>query len=83
MADPENHTLYVLRDIRAMIEALDRKIDRNQEQTNQRFDDVTERIEKLRKLAFGESVLGRYAAAEVEERLGAIEQRLSALEGHD
>lgn len=83
MADPENHTLYVLRDIRAMIEALDRKIDRNQEQTNQRFDDVTERIEKLRKLAFGESVLGRYAAAEVEERLDAIEQRLSALEGHD
>jgi hypothetical protein len=28
----------------------------------------------------GESVLGRYAAAEVEERLSAIEKRLAALE---
>ena len=32
----------------------------------------------------GKSVLGRYAAAEVEERLTAIEGRLSPLEGqHD
>jgi hypothetical protein len=28
----------------------------------------------------GESVLGRYATAEFEERLSAVEQRLSALE---
>jgi chaperonin cofactor prefoldin len=28
----------------------------------------------------GESVLGRYAAAEVEERLEALEKRLSTLE---
>jgi hypothetical protein len=28
----------------------------------------------------GESVLGRYTVAEVEERLGNLEQRVSALE---
>ncbi|RAI41642.1 hypothetical protein CH341_21220 [Rhodoplanes roseus] len=80
MADPENQTLHVLRDIRTVIEALSRNVDQNQAETNRRFDDVTDRIEKIRKLAFGESVLGRYAAGEVEERLDAIEQRLSDLE---
>ncbi|WP_146604564.1 hypothetical protein [Rhodoplanes roseus] len=70
----------MLRDIRTVIEALSRNVDQNQAETNRRFDDVTDRIEKIRKLAFGESVLGRYAAGEVEERLDAIEQRLSDLE---
>jgi hypothetical protein len=38
-------------------------------------------MDNLRQAINGESVLGRYAAAEVEERLGAIERRLDALEG--
>lgn len=55
------------------IDLLDRKGDRNHEELKQR-------IERLRKAAFGESVLGQYTVAEVEERLDAIEGRLSALE---
>jgi hypothetical protein len=34
----------------------------------------------VRQAAIGESVLGRYAAAEVEERLERIDKRLAALE---
>ena len=34
----------------------------------------------VKQAAFGESVLGRYAAAEVEERLDEIVRRLEALE---
>jgi hypothetical protein len=38
------------------------------------------KIDNVKQAAFGESVLGRYAAAEVEERLAEIERRLQALE---
>jgi hypothetical protein len=84
MAEPVNHTLHVLREFREefrefatktdnRFDTLERKVDRNHEELKQR-------IENLRQAAFGESVLGRYAAAEVEVRLSAIESRLSALE---
>ena len=84
MAEPVSHTLHVLREFREefrefasktdkCFNTLEKKIDRNHEELKQR-------IENLRQAAFGESILGRYAAAEVEERLSAIESRLSALE---
>jgi hypothetical protein len=73
MAEPDNHTHRLLREIRGAVSALDLKVDKNHAE-------LTERIENLRQAAFGESVLGRYAAAEVEDRLAAIEKRLSVLE---
>jgi hypothetical protein len=84
MAEPVNHTLHVLREFREefrefvaktdkSFDTLDKKVDRNHAE-------LKERVENLRQAAFGESVLGRYAAAEVEERLSAIESRLSTLE---
>jgi len=73
MAEPDNHTLRLLREMRAVLEGMSTKMDRN-------HDELKERIEKLRQAAFGESVLGRYAVAEVEERLSDIEKRLTALE---
>jgi hypothetical protein len=69
MAEP----LHVLREFREEFREFVAKTDRNHEE-------VKQRIENLRQAAFGESVLGRYAAAEVEDRLAAIERRLSALE---
>lgn len=81
MTDPENHTLRLLREIRSSIEALGLKVDQNQVDQARKFDQVIDRLESLRQAAFGESVLGRYAAAEVEERLAAIERRLAMLEG--
>ena len=76
MADPENHTVRLLREIRAALQALDDKVESGQV-------DVRSRLESLRQTVTGESVLGRYAAAEVDERLDAIEKRLSALEKAD
>ncbi len=84
MAEPENHTLRLLREIRSAIgaldnkvddkiTALDNKIDRNQEE-------LQKRIDSLRQAMLGESVLGRYATAEFDERLSTLEQRVSALE---
>jgi hypothetical protein len=74
MAEPENHTLRLLREIRVAIGALDNKIDRNQEE-------LQKRIDSIRQAMLGESVLGRYATAEFDERLSALEQRVAALEG--
>jgi hypothetical protein len=73
MADPDNHTLRLPRELRDAIASLDNKVDRNHEEVRERFD-------SLRKLMAGESVLGRYATAEFEERIAAIEERLLALE---
>ncbi|MGU3495567.1 hypothetical protein ACLBXM_16125 [Xanthobacteraceae bacterium A53D] len=40
----------------------------------------SKRLESLRQAMLGESVLGRYTVAEVEQRLDKIETRLAALE---
>jgi hypothetical protein len=41
--------------------------------TEERFDEIT-------RLLAGETVLGRYAAADVEKRLNALESRVASLE---
>jgi hypothetical protein len=77
MAEPENHTLRPLRelrdDIKGMEDRLEKKIDRNHEE-------IKEHLEALRKAFAGESILGRYATAEFEHRLTAAERRISDLE---
>jgi polyhydroxyalkanoate synthesis regulator phasin len=73
MADVENQTIHVLRELRAAIKSLDDKVDRG-------FADTRSRMESLRQAINGESVLGRYAASEVEERLESLEDRVSKLE---
>ncbi|MGL5362037.1 MAG: hypothetical protein ACRDBH_04105 [Bosea sp. (in: a-proteobacteria)] len=45
-----------------------------------RLERIEQRTENIRQAAFGESVMGRYMVAEVEERLEAIEKRLAAIE---
>ncbi|MGE0751583.1 MAG: hypothetical protein AB7K64_13485 [Variibacter sp.] len=73
MAEPENQTLHLLRDIRDSVRVVDEKVDHV-------HDDLTQRLKSLQQAMIGESVLGRYTVAEVEERLDAIEKRLSILE---
>jgi ABC-type phosphate transport system auxiliary subunit len=53
--------------------ALESKIDRNHEE-------LQKRIDGLRQTMLRESVLGRYATAAFDERLSALERRVSALE---
>jgi polyhydroxyalkanoate synthesis regulator phasin len=73
MAEPENRTLGLLREIRAAIKTMGTKIDGNHQE-------LKEQIDSLKRFAMGESVLGRYATAEFDERLEAIEKRVAALE---
>jgi uncharacterized protein Yka (UPF0111/DUF47 family) len=73
MSDPESHTLRVLREFREEFREFSSKTDRS-------FAQVQERFNSLQQAMLGESVLGRYATAEFEERLAALEQRISVLE---
>jgi chaperonin cofactor prefoldin len=81
MTEPENFTHRLLREMRAemtgQFEELRTEIGGLRDEVREN----TKRMESLKQAAFGESVLGRYAAAEVEERLERIEKRLETLEG--
>ncbi|SDN07071.1 hypothetical protein SAMN05216360_105272 [Methylobacterium phyllostachyos] len=80
MAEPQDMIVPLLREIRAEMSAGFERVDRKLEEHDARFDKLERRFDNLREAVNGESVLGRYAAAEVEERLEAIERRLAALE---
>ena len=80
MADVENQTIPVLHELRAAIKSLEGKVDTLDGKVDRGFDDVRSRMDSLRQAINGESVLGRYAASEVEERLEALESRVSKLE---
>lgn len=73
MAEPDDMILPLLRDMRV-------EMKREFADIKGRLDHLEGRFDNLRQAVNGESVLGRYAAAEVEERLERIEGRLSALE---
>lgn len=76
MAEPDNLVLKLLSEMRT---DSDRKFD----ETKSEFSDIRSRLESMRHAINGESVLGRYAAAEVEDRLEALERRIAKLEsGH-
>lgn len=80
MAGPDNHTLRLLREIREQNEATRGDLSQLRTEVREGFENVNERLRNLQQAMIGESVLGRYTVAEVEERLDKIEQRLSALE---
>ena len=75
MVEPESMILVLLREIRTEMSTRFDTMDG-------RFDRLEKRVDNIRQAMLGESVLGRYAVAEVEERLERIEKRLEALEGH-
>ncbi|TXM75550.1 hypothetical protein FV218_08355 [Methylobacterium sp. WL69] len=80
MAEPQDTILPLLREIRADLKAGFDRVDRKLEQHDARFDKLERRFDNLREAVNGESVLGRYAAAQFEERLEVIEKRLAVLE---
>jgi chaperonin cofactor prefoldin len=82
VAEPQDMILPLLQEMRRSMEERFDKIDRKLEAHDTRFERLEKRFDNLREAVNGESVLGRYAAAEVEERLEAIEKRLAALEKH-
>lgn len=83
MAEPGNQTLRLLRDIREAIRTVDAKVDGVDGKLEARFGQLKGRLDNIWQALNGESILGRYAVAEVDDRLEAIEKRLSDLEKAD
>jgi len=80
MAGPQDMILPLLREMRTAIRELGQNTAREFTVVKQRLDQIEGRLANMREAINGKSVLGRYAAAEVEERLDAIEKRLAVLE---
>ncbi|MBI5112171.1 hypothetical protein [Rhodoplanes serenus] len=87
MAEPENMTLVLLRELRSRMEtrfdSLDRKLaehDARFDAHDARFTALEKKIDTIKQAAFAESILGRYAVVDVEQRLTELEERLAALE---
>ena len=73
MADPGNHTLHLLREFRQEFKEFHKEFSEFRASADERFDELV-------RLFAGESVLGRYAAADVDKRLQALEKRIGKLE---
>jgi uncharacterized protein YoxC len=80
MATPENHTLRLLQEIRGSLRSVDQKVDGLSDKVDRIRDDLKNRVDDLTRVFAGESVLGRYAADDVDKRLEALEKRISVLE---
>jgi hypothetical protein len=80
MAEPDNMVLILLREIRAEMNERFSRMDGRFDGMDARFETLESKIDSVKQAAFGESVLGRYAVAEVEERLESMERRIRALE---
>jgi uncharacterized coiled-coil DUF342 family protein len=80
MAEPDNLVLSLLREMRTEITREFKDVRTQLREMDARLVALDSKVDNVKQVAFGESVLGRYAAAEVEERLAEIERRLQALE---
>lgn len=80
MADPKDMILPMLKELRDEMRTGFKNMHDFQNNVDARFDKLERRFDNLREAVNGESVLGRYAAAEVEDRLEKIERRLANLE---
>ncbi|MBN8997110.1 MAG: hypothetical protein J0H94_17975 [Rhizobiales bacterium] len=81
MAEPENQTLRILRDIREMLKDSEKRAGELEKKVDRNHGELKSRLDNIRQALNGESILGRYAVAEVDERLAALEKRVKALEG--
>jgi hypothetical protein len=80
MAEPENMVLVLLREMRADMTREFKDVKTQIREVDARLVAPDLKVDNVKQAAFGESLVGRYMAAEVEERLAAIEARLAALE---
>jgi len=80
MAEIEKQSIHIIRELRTAIKEMGSKVAAMDEKMDSGFTDIRSRMDSLRQAINGESVLGRYAASEVEERLEALETRVARLE---
>jgi hypothetical protein len=74
MSEPDNHALRLLKKLRDEMREEFAQVDRRYEAVDRRFDGLEQRLGGVTQAAFGESVLGRYAVADVETRLLKLEE---------
>lgn len=80
MAEPENVTLRLLQEMRAEIRDLGTKFNGLDSKFDRHHAELVSQIKNLTEFIPGESVLGRYAAANIEKRVESLEQRVKTLE---
>lgn len=80
--DPDNIVLHLLGELRHDNLQLRQEINGQFAQLRPELQDMSKELRAVSQMARGKSVLGRYAALEVDDRLEAIEKRLNALEHH-
>ena len=91
MAEPENHTLALLREMRALMEAQQREtramIEELQEQNRARFDRIEKRLDamhlngaKALKGFIGHRAMVERPMASFDDQVSRLEQRVATLE---
>ena len=80
MAEPIDMILPLLRDLRPEMDRRFEAMDKRFDSVDVRFDRLDKKVDNIKQAMAGESLLARYAVAEVDERFDAIEKRLAALE---
>lgn len=83
MAEPENFVVTLLREMRREMNDRFDAIDKRFENVGARFSEQDKKLESIRQALKAETILGRYAVADVDDRLEAIEKRLDTLESRN
>ncbi len=83
MAEPKDMVIPMLKELRDEMRlgfaAVDRRFDELDQRVNTRFDRIEKRQDAQKDAFAGESILGRYAIKEVDERLAALERDVAEL----
>jgi hypothetical protein len=80
MAEPENHTLRLLREFREESQQFQSRTDGTLSKLVTDVSDIRDKLDTLTRAVAGEIVQSRYVSAGVDERISDIERRLTALE---
>ncbi|HEY8335134.1 MAG TPA: hypothetical protein VIQ05_15185 [Tardiphaga sp.] len=82
MADPEDMIIPLLKEMRAENSANFQAINKNLNSLSSRLDKMDDTLVTFRHALSADSLLSKIVTGEFEERLGALERRLSDLETH-
>ena len=87
MPDIENHTIRLLQELREEMRQNFARSETNftrlEAKINDGFEHLSEEIEEVRRAFAGETVLGRMAAKNVDDRLADLERRMAAIESRN
>jgi hypothetical protein len=82
MSEPADMILPLLRDIRAGIDASDKKADRRHELLLARLDKLEDQQRSYKQALSADSLLSKLVTGEFEERIEDLERRMKKVERH-